>query len=68
MLVRVPGTEPIADNEVWLLTHADIHKNRRVRVCVDFLYSLFGEMETAISGGKAAGKAAPVRYPLKVSA
>ena len=68
MLVRVPGTEPIADNEVWLLTHADIHKNRRVRVCVDFLYSLFGEMEAAISGGKAAGKASPVRYPLKVSA
>ncbi len=67
-LVRVPGTEPIADNEVWVLTHADIHKNRRVRVCVDFLYAQFGEMEAAISGKKSTGTAPPGRYPLKVSA
>ena len=59
-LIRVPGTGPIADNEVWLLTHADIDKNRRVRVCVDFLYARFAEMEAAISGGSGG-------YPLKVS-
>ncbi len=59
-LIRVPGTGPIADNEVWLLTHADIDKNRRVRVCVDFLYARFAEMEAAISGGSRG-------YPLKVS-
>lgn len=60
-LVRLPGTKPIADNEIWLLTHADVSKNRRVRVCVDFIYRLFGEMEAAIDGRSE-------RYALKVSA
>lgn len=50
-LIRLPGTEPIADAEVWLLTQGDIRDNRRVRVCVDFLHARFAEMEAAISGG-----------------
>ncbi len=53
-LVRVPGTETIADAEIWLLTHGD---HRRVRVCADFLCARWAEMEAA-SGS----------YPLKVSA
>ena len=49
-LVRLPGFAPQADMEVWVLTHTDVRTNPRVRVLMDHLYGLFGEISRVIEG------------------
>lgn len=49
-LVRLPGFTPQADMEVWVLTHTDVRANPRVRVLMDHLYGVFGEISRVIEG------------------
>ena len=56
-LERVPGTELISDNTMWVLVHADIKENRRVRVLLDFLYEAMEGYKPVIEGKRSAGKA-----------
>ncbi|WP_120496829.1 LysR family transcriptional regulator [Kiloniella sp. EL199] len=49
-LERVPGTKLIPDNTMWVLVHADIKENRRVRVLLDFLYEAMEGYKPVIEG------------------
>lgn len=49
-LVRLPGFEPVPDMDVWVLTHADLKTNPRVRALMDFLYDAFGDLAPVIAG------------------
>jgi len=51
-LYRVPETELISDNTMWVLVHADIKENRRVRVLLDFLYEAMDGFKPLIEGKK----------------
>ena len=55
-LARLPGHDPVPDMDLWVLTHADLKTNPRVRVLMDFLYEAFVELAPLISG-KGAGTA-----------
>ncbi|WP_422377618.1 LysR family transcriptional regulator [Roseibium sp.] len=49
-LVRLPGHDPVPDMDIWVLTHADLKTNPRVRVLMDFLYDAFGELAPILAG------------------
>eukprot|EP00903_Cladosiphon_okamuranus_P002061 g2059.t1 len=49
-LVRLPGIDPMPDMDLWVLTHADLKTNPRVRVLMDFLYEAFGDLAPVIAG------------------
>ncbi|WP_299372427.1 LysR family transcriptional regulator [uncultured Kiloniella sp.] len=55
-LVRVPDTKLISDNTMWVLVHADIKENRRVRVLLDFLYEAMEGYKAVIEGNKPSGR------------
>ncbi len=50
LLCRVPDTELVSDNTMWVLVHADIKENRRVRVLLDFLYEAMEQWKPLIEG------------------
>ena len=41
-LRRVPTASSPAPREIWQAFHADVQKNRRIRVVVDFLAEVLG--------------------------
>ena len=49
-LSRVPETELVSDNTMWVLVHADIKENRRVRALLDFLYEAMEQWKPLIEG------------------
>ena len=49
-LVRVPEFELLPDMEIWVLTHADLRDNPRVRVLLDLLYRTFAQHRSWIEG------------------
>ena len=47
---RIPGSEPIAREWLWVLAHKDMAKNARVRVLIDFLAKAFSQHAQKIQG------------------
>lgn len=55
-LVRFPEFTPVPDMMVWVLTHADLKTNPRVRVLMDHLYEAFDFLKPQIEGKIPAGR------------
>ncbi len=49
-LSRVPEIPQMPDMEIWVLTHADIPNNPRVRALMDHLYQTFSQQRNLIEG------------------
>ena len=49
-LVRVPQSRLIPDMQIWVLTHADVRHNQRVRALMDYLYQSFARQRRIIEG------------------
>lgn len=51
-LIRLTEFEPVADLQIWILTHEDLRKNPRVRALMDHLYDAFDALRPLIEGAK----------------
>ena len=49
-LIRASDHPPIVSRDMWLLTHRDLRATKRVSVVMDFIESLFRELEPVIRG------------------
>ncbi len=49
-LQRVPGTDPVPDMQIWILTHEDLRHSPRVRVLIDHLYQAFETLRPTVEG------------------
>lgn len=49
-LVRLPGTEAIARDWIWVLAHKDMMTNARVRIFIEFIAQSFADKQRLIKG------------------
>jgi DNA-binding transcriptional LysR family regulator len=49
-LMRVPGTVPQPLQDIWVLTHPDLHKTPRIRLVMKFLIDALMAKQDLIEG------------------
>jgi DNA-binding transcriptional LysR family regulator len=49
-LVRVPGTDTVADKSIWILFHDDLRKTARIRAFVDFMAAAIKKHQPLLQG------------------
>lgn len=54
-LVRLPGSSPSPDRDIWVLTHPDLKDTRRVSTLMRFLYEAISAKRDIIEGRQPSG-------------
>ena len=49
-LVRLSDDEPVAQQELWVLTHPDLRDTPRIKVVTDFIYRTMKAKEPLVIG------------------
>ncbi|MBV1869000.1 MAG: LysR family transcriptional regulator [Marinosulfonomonas sp.] len=55
-LTRLWDVDPVADMQIWVLTHDDLRANPRVRALMDHLYRAFADIRPIIEGKSVTAK------------